>query len=191
MRKQSFQKVLALILVFCICMGSVNIRASAEEKEEEGQELLSVSGNNASIEEIYSDETLTKENWDNSTKETTYEGEFYRVIFKLMDIWSDGYNATVRIENTGNDIIENWMLKFDFQGAVTSIWNAVMIEQNQEGYLVKNAVWNQDIEVGKSVEFGICGEGNFSGFPKEYELIGNLKDVPAEDYTITYQLKND
>lgn len=71
MRKQSFQKVLALILVFCICMGSVNIRASAEEKEEEGQELLSVSGNNASIEEIYSDETLTKENWDNSTKETT------------------------------------------------------------------------------------------------------------------------
>ncbi len=134
---------------------------------------------------------MTKENWDNSTKETTYEGEFYRVIFKLMDIWSDGYNATVRIENTGNDIIENWMLKFDFQGAVTSIWNAVMIEQNQEGYLVKNAVWNQDIEVGKSVEFGICGEGNFSGFPKEYELIGNLKDVPAEDYTITYQLKND
>ena len=114
------------------------------------------------------------------------------MAFSLTECWEEGYNASVKIDNTGESIIENWALSFAYAGSISGIWNAVVDgKQNNGTYIIKNAGWNQDIEVGKSVEFGFGGTGNFPGFPQEYQLLGNLQPVTEEAYTIEYRLSRD
>lgn len=44
---------------------------------------------------------------------------------------------------------------------------------------------------GGSAEFGISGQENFPGFPKQYTMLGNIAGVAEEDYSITYHLDSD
>ncbi len=129
--------------------------------------------------------------WDGATLENIYEAEDYRVIFSVTGHWNGGYNANVRLENTGNATIENWMLGFSFQGDLTNIWNGVISEHDDAEYVIKNAGWNQDLEAGKYIEFGISGSGDFTGFPKNYQLLGELGSVSTDDYAIKYRLNSD
>ncbi len=129
--------------------------------------------------------------WDGATLENIYEAEDYRVIFSVTGHWNGGYNANVRLENTRNATIENWMLGFSFQGDLTNIWNGVISEHDDSEYVIKNAGWNQDLEAGKYIEFGISGSGDFTGFPKNYQLLGELGSVSTDDYAIKYRLNSD
>ncbi len=129
--------------------------------------------------------------WDGVTTESIYEGENFKVTFALSGYWNGGYNANVKVENTGNTVIENWTMEVDYAGAISNIWNAV-IDSNEDGkYIIKNAGWNQDIAVGGSAEFGISGQEDFPGFPKKYTLLGNIVCAEDEDYSITYHLDSD
>ncbi len=83
------------------------------------------------------------------------------------------------------------MLGFSFQGDITNIWNGVISEHDDSEYVIKNAGWNQDIEAGKYIEFGISGSGDFTGFPKNYQLLGELGSVSTDDYAIKYRLNSD
>ncbi len=83
------------------------------------------------------------------------------------------------------------MLEIPFAGKITNIWNAVTSGQTADGCVIKNAGWNQDIEPGKSVSFGISGQENFPGFPKEYRLRGSLEHVQEEDYTVSYRVNSE
>lgn len=82
-------------------------------------------------------------------------------------------------------------MEFDYAGAISNIWNAVIDSSEDGKYIIKNAGWNQDIAAGGSAEFGISGQENFPGFPKQYTLLGNIAGVAKEDYTITYHLDSD
>lgn len=64
-------------------------------------------------------------------------------------------------------------------------------QQRRRKYIIKNAVWNQNIAVGGSAEFGFSGQESFPGFPKKYALLGNIAGVAEEDYSITYRLDSD
>ena len=129
--------------------------------------------------------------WDGVTTESVYEGENFKVTFALSGYWNGGYNANVKVENTGNTVIENWTMEFDYAGAISNIWNAVIDSSNDGKYIIKNAGWNQNIVVGGSAEFGISGQENFPGFPKQYTMLGNIAGVAEEDYSITYHLDSD
>ena len=129
--------------------------------------------------------------WDGVTTESVYEGENFKVTFALSGYWNGGYNANVKVENTGKTVIENWTMEVDYAGAISNIWNAVIDSSEDGKYIIKNAGWNQDIVVGGSAEFGISGQENFPGFPKKYTLLGNIAGVSEEDYSITYHLDSD
>ena len=129
--------------------------------------------------------------WDGVTTESVYEGENFKVTFALSGYWNGGYNANVKVENTGKTVIENWTMEVDYAGAISNIWNAVIDSSEDGKYIIKNAGWNQDIAVGGSAEFGISGQENFPGFPKKYTLLGNIAGVSEEDYSITYHLDSD
>lgn len=45
--------------------------------------------------------------------EKVYEGENYNVTFSVTSSWESGYNANVKVENTGNDTIQNWYLSLN------------------------------------------------------------------------------
>lgn len=129
--------------------------------------------------------------WDGVTTESVYEGENFKVTFALSGYWNGGYNANVKVENTGNTLIENWTMEVDYAGAISNIWNAVIDSSENGKYIIKNAGWNQNIAVGGSAEFGISGQENFPGFPKKYTLLGSISGVADEDYSITYHLDSD
>lgn len=185
MRKR-FKQVIALVLALCIGFVTTNLQVVA--KEELGNE-------GTIVETVVSENTIGKEQeekkWDGITTTNVFEGKNYKVIFTLVEFWQGGYNASVKIENTGDEVIENWALEFDHLGTISNIWNGTISKQEGLRYVIKNALWNQDIAVGGSVEFGMSGNEDFVGFPENYELQGELNDVVAGAYAMNYQLEND
>lgn len=164
------------------------------EGEDASQPDEDVSGSQPNDDESGSDNNAAAEEtdgWDGVTTESVYEGENFKVTFALSGYWNGGYNANVKVENTGKTVIENWTIEFDYAGAISNIWNAVIDSSNDGKYIIKNAGWNQNIAVGGSAEFGISGQENFPGFPKQYTMLGNIAGVAEEDYSITYHLDSD
>lgn len=166
----------------------------AGEGENDSQPSEDENGSQTGEDESGSDDNAAAEEaagWDGVTTESVYEGENFKVTFALSGYWNGGYNANVKVENTGKTVIENWTMEVDYAGAICNIWNAV-IDSNEDGkYIIKNAGWNQDIAVGGSAEFGISGQEDFPGFPKKYTLLGNIVCAEDEDYSITYHLDSD
>lgn len=208
--KKIWTKALAYVLAVTMCFSAVNVpvyaqgstvtevSTEAETTSEAVTEEATVSGNDAepTTEEVASaEEAITDGNdsstWDQVTTENVFEGENYRVTFTLASNWDAGYNANVKLENTGDTTIQNWYLGFDYKNSITNIWNAEVSSNEGDEYVIKNAGWNQDIAVGKSIEFGISGDHAFKGFPEKYELIGTNTEVKEEDYAIQYIVDGD
>lgn len=143
-----------------------------EEPQEEEPEIQSVS-------------------WDGETFSNVYEDDLVRVTFKLINVWTTGYNASVKIENLSDKAIENWGLSFDFGGEIATIWNAKITSQAAGQLTVKNAGWNQDIPAGGSVEFGMQGSEEFCGFPETYKILGSICAVSEENFSVDYVLDSD
>ncbi len=205
--KKFIRKALASMLVFTMCFSSVNISAFAQNVDEidTTTEVVIEQTTDDTIEETTSvdesisesetdaEPTTTSDNsgWDQTTKEKIFEGENFKVYFTLSSNWDAGYNATIKLENTGDESIQNWYLGFEYADSITNIWNAE-ISSNENGYYtIKNVGWNQNIAVGQSIEFGITSNEGFSGFPLKYELLGQISNVNIGDYNINYILTND
>lgn len=206
--KRLKQRILAGVLAFVMCISTVNVTAFAQENEttSEIQEINAISEagseNEASTENIEITDTSVSENniepvEENSlnekqvTDEKIYESENYNVIFSLTSSWKSGYNANVKIENTGNETIQNWYLSFEYNDEITNIWNAEISTHEENQYIVKNAGWNQDIVAGGSIEFGISGSTAFNEFPENFNVVGENKEVQEEDYSVQYQVDSD
>ena len=121
----------------------------------------------------------------------TYEGRNYRATFSVTSTWKSGVNVDVVIENTGSETIHDWYLSFDCYDEILNIWNATVYSHSGGNYIVKNAVWNEDINVGSSVHFGYTGKLPFKGLPEEAELKGSIGDIRNDKYTVNYRVDND
>ncbi|MGN1085369.1 MAG: cellulose binding domain-containing protein, partial [Lachnospiraceae bacterium] len=152
---------------------------------------FSMTGVNAYAEETGSVVESTEKNWEDVTTVNSYVGDNYNVTFSLMSYWEGGYNANVKIENTGDIVIQNWYLNYDLNNLVTSMWNAEVCSYESGRYTVKNAGWNADIPVGGNVEFGFSVNENFNGFPNTYDMLGVSSQVKEETYTIEYCLDSE
>lgn len=126
-----------------------------------------------------------------NTTEKCYEGKSFKVTFSLVEQWEGGYNANIKIENTGNAVIENWYLSYDLKNVLTSMWNAEVVSYELGQYVVKNAGWNADIPVGGSVQYGISVNEDFSGFPNAYELLGENMQLEENIFSTEYYLDSD
>lgn len=118
-----------------------------------------------------------------------YSGEGYTVDFCINSKWSSGYNATITITNNGTDKIENWKMLLPMKNKISNIWNASKIDNN-EGYIIKNTGWNQDIPVGGSVSFGFTSCEGFAGFPDYYSIIDEKVNTRKEDYDVEYSTES-
>lgn len=136
-------------------------------------------------------ETEDSNEADNQSTEFVYETDGFQVMFTLTGQWDGGYNANVKIENTGDTVIENWYLGFDFADKIANIWNAEIYSAKSDKYVIKNAGWNADISMGAYVEFGFGANEDFSGFPQSYYLLGENTETDASDYTVNYHVDSD
>ncbi|MBQ8412595.1 MAG: cellulose binding domain-containing protein, partial [Lachnospiraceae bacterium] len=134
---------------------------------------------------------VTEENTVTNETENIYTGEGYQVQFKLDNKWDTGYNATVTIKNTGDTTIENWCVSFPLEQSIGNIWNAVIEDEHEDFYVVKNAGWNQDIPAGGSISFGMTVYEAFTEFPGYYTMLGKEIELSDEDYTLDYVITED
>lgn len=181
MLRRGTKRTFAMLLSLSMILGGINTTAYAQ-----GNSISTVSMEMKSV--SAGDVVQISDDWDGVTRESVFEGDGFRVTFQLQDYWNGGYNANVKIDNTGDKAIENWTLGFDYQGGIGNVWNAVLDTAEQGRYVVKNAGWNQDIAAGQSVEFGISGQGDFVRFPSDYQMLGQITDVNKEDYSIDYEV---
>lgn len=203
--KRKIKKICAVLLASAICLTTMDISVFAAENDTTKQvqaEIAEAVGGSVLMQNTIStgasvstgdnvDGNNEFYNWDGITTEDIYESEDYKVTFKLVKYWEDGYCANIKIENIGDSTIANWYLELDFDNIISSIWDAEIYRREQDKYIIKNAEWNTNIAVGESIEFGFCGNERFTGFPKEYILLGESIEVDKEDYSIEYHLNGD
>lgn len=108
---------------------------------------------------------------------SVYSYEGYDVIYSINSTWEEGQNIEIEVVNTGSVSILNWGIKFDAKGDVHNIWNARVMEQKENSYIIRNDEWNYEIEAGKSVKFGYTLLNYCSEKPSSFELLSKEVEV--------------
>ena len=160
--KKNINKIIALILAFVIGWGE-------------------------NITHVYAFPEANINSMKSSANADFFDTDQFSVLFQLSDAWEEGYNAEIYIKNKGMKKIHNWMMEFEYPYEINSIWNAELTHV-EDKYIIKNVGWNQDINPGETISFGISGEGIFQSFPKEYNLIGAFTEVLPENYSAEYRV---
>ena len=120
-----------------------------------------------------------------------YESSRLRVTFRLDEQWQNGYNAYVEIENISNKVIHDWCISFEYGKVISNIWNAEIFSYKDGKYIIKNAGWNQDIQMGHNICFGFSATGKFIRYPEKYEIV-NTSELNASDlFDIQYHVDCD
>ena len=120
-----------------------------------------------------------------------YRGDGFTITFCLVNTWETAYQAEISVENTGSKPIKNWYLRFELEDAIKTLWNSSIDAHIEDCYIIKNAQWNQNISPGDQVTFGFIADGRFSGFPKDYEILGESEKLAKKDYIIRYETTNE
>lgn len=125
-------------------------------------------------------------------QQTIYAGEGYEVTFKVTSSWAGAFNVNVEVKNTGINIIDNWAIGFTFPYEITNIWNAEVDSAENGMYVIKNAIHNQDIAVGNSVNFGFSAKCEDDiKLPEEFYLLSYEVEVPDEEVEINFKVTSD
>ena len=83
-----------------------------------------------------------------------YEKEGYRITYSVGSEWDNNQTIEVKIENTGDEPILNWALKYDIDGTLSNVWNSKVFGSVDEYTVMKNNGYNYEIEPGQSVNYG-------------------------------------
>ncbi|WP_086799699.1 cellulose binding domain-containing protein [Streptomyces caniscabiei] len=94
------------------------------------------------------------------------------VTYTITNQWSGGFQADVRLANTGASAWSGWTLGWAFpdgQG-VSQIWNAAHT-QTGSAVTARNIGWNGSVAAGSSVSFGFTGSwSGTNGKPTAFKL---------------------
>ena len=106
--------------------------------------------------------------------------ENYNAEFTLSSDWESGYTGSIKITNNTERVISDWVLSFDFDYNINSVWNGVLLEHTDNHYVIKNSGYNGRLKKGESVEIGVQGApGKVESGPYNYELL-SYQDLKLE-----------
>ncbi|MGW1672006.1 cellulose binding domain-containing protein [Streptomyces sp. NPDC002324] len=94
------------------------------------------------------------------------------VTYKVTNEWSGGFQADVRLANTGTSAWTGWSLGWTFPDgqSVSQIWNAAHT-QSGSAVTARNITWNGNVAAGSSVSFGFTGSwSGTNGRPTAFKL---------------------
>ncbi|MCC9705677.1 cellulose binding domain-containing protein [Streptomyces sp. MNU76] len=94
------------------------------------------------------------------------------VTYKITNEWSGGFQADVRLSNTGASAWTGWSLGWTFPGGqrISQIWNAAHT-QTGSAVTARNIGWNGTVAAGASVGFGFTGSwSGTNGKPTAFKL---------------------
>ena len=109
------------------------------------------------------------------------EGIQYEVTITRNSEWPKGYVGTILIKNTGNKLIDEWTLEFDYEDEITSVWGGKIVKHEGNHYVIANAGYNSEIEPGNSTTLGFMGKPANNAQESEAEISNVLlKSVVTE-----------
>ena len=76
------------------------------------------------------------------------------ITYTVTSDWGSGFNGQIDIKNSGSTAVNNWVLKFDLPGQISSLWNGVISTHVGNTYTVTPASWNGSIGAGSSISIG-------------------------------------
>ncbi|WP_328836227.1 cellulose binding domain-containing protein [Streptomyces europaeiscabiei] len=94
------------------------------------------------------------------------------VTYKVTSEWSGGFQADVRLSNTGTGAWTGWSLGWTFPNgqSVSQLWNAAHT-QSGSAVTARNIGWNGNVAAGSSVSFGFTGSwSGTNGKPTAFRL---------------------
>ncbi len=93
------------------------------------------------------------------TSEEQVEAESiqYSVSLKKVSEWPKGYVGSIAIENTGDVLIDEWTVEFDYEDDITSVWGGSIVSRDGSHYVITNAGYNSEIAGGQTMIFGFMG----------------------------------
>lgn len=118
-----------------------------------------------------------------------YENDGYTVTYKIGSEWDNNRTVEVTIENTGEESILNWALKYDVGGEVSNLWNSKLYDSGEDYVIIKNNGYNYEIEPEHSVAYGYIVTGEETVFPENIELCSRRIDVKS-GYDIDFKVTN-
>ncbi|MEC7501484.1 MAG: glycosyl hydrolase family 18 protein [Planctomycetota bacterium] len=81
------------------------------------------------------------------------------VNFNVAEQWESGHTADLTITNDEGTAFSNWQLEFDYDGAVSSFWNANVASDGNGHYTVTPPTWDSTLDPGESLGVGIVADG--------------------------------
>ncbi len=78
--------------------------------------------------------------------------------YKVTGNWEGGYIAEFKIKNGTEQAIDDWTIRMNYDDTITNIWNAEILACDESVYTIGNAGWNQRLEAGGEVNFGVQAE---------------------------------
>lgn len=85
-------------------------------------------------------------------------GATVKAELRFDSTWGTGFNATLRITNTGTTAIQGWTAAFEAPFTIGSAWNGTYKKVGGV-HTLSAASWNARIEPGKFVDVGFGGTG--------------------------------
>lgn len=137
--------------------------------------------------------------------------EDFTAVFEITNDWTQGFTGRITITNNTDAVIEDWVLEFDGENEISTLWDGEIVSHEGTHYIVKSADYNQNIPVGGSVSFNFnvdfrSSDAEFTNFalssyadlsqitpppsggddihePDEFDVIGEayFKDSTPED----------
>ncbi|MDR0918035.1 MAG: cellulose binding domain-containing protein [Oscillospiraceae bacterium] len=87
--------------------------------------------------------------------EVAFDYENYSIDYAVDTTYGNTQAIQITITNTGDEIIENWMLAYDdFYGEVSEIWNGIVATTENGKDYIRNVGYNANIQPDSSVSFG-------------------------------------
>ncbi|MGN0630824.1 MAG: cellulose binding domain-containing protein [Ruminococcus sp.] len=113
-----------------------------------------------------------------------YDG--YSVSCSVTNSWNNTEIISVTLTNTSDITIENWMLYFDPNGQVDSVWDAQQVYTSSGTAYFKNSGYNASVAPNASVAFSYTVE-NCESIPDSFTLC-QTRTEKESGYEVTLQV---
>lgn len=85
-------------------------------------------------------------------------------VLNITGSWLPGFGGEITVKNTtGSAFSSGWILEFDANFEISSLWNAEIVGRVGNRYTVKSLSWNGSLAAGATVKFGINGNLTTAG----------------------------
>lgn len=99
-------------------------------------------------------------------------GDDEPLVLTVSDDWGSGFVAELVLTNTTSTTYNGWTAEFTLPVSITNIWNAEIVSQNGNRYVIRNASWNANVPASGTVSFGFQGTPDNPGQPENVVITG-------------------